>query len=222
MHSPRNSLVSRLAQELKPSFLLHCDEMLNALSFSTFDHHKVQYPTPEINFMAQGQAEHFNAMQSIHTVALNENLTSLITPTTPAGSFFVKISTPEFELVCIRSESKNWASAKHKKELALLNRSFDSTMLDLFEAAEISPSSERILIIACVSHIKPSIADTAKEAQMFFIVPNSDLTRNLITIGFEELLQAGIATVNTDELEPIVSLKKRLSDTDGFDEAATS
>lgn len=224
MHTVQESLVLRLANDLQAEFLLGLEENLNALETSTFNHHQTQYPTPEINFMAQGQSEHFDAMQAIHATALKLGMQSSIVPTNPKGSFFVKLSTESFVFVCIRSESKNWASAKHKKQLGSLNRSLDDKVQDMFEPSAIEAINDphKIFIIACVEHINLSKDNGPKDVQVFFTVPNSSLTANLLTVTVQELLEAHTKVINTDELEPVVALKGRLNKTGDQDETGTS
>lgn len=141
--------------------------------------------------------------------ALGCGLDSDIETTSPAGSEYTKVSSNSFVFTGIRSDSSQFTRAKYRQVFSKLNVGFNKVQLSLLEEHSVFANiSEKIFVIFGV------FVDRDKNVHMSCLIPNEGLTKILLQFSFNEIRAAAIKPANTDNLVPLVEVRRRLKDID--------
>lgn len=201
----KDKIIETLATEFKSTDLAHLinclDESIScATKFAT-----ELCPTKEIQKPFLGQTEHFCIQQAVKTAADHSGFNFELRETNPAGAHYPVISSNSF-IIAVKKAStpKTWGKINYIKELSTLNLIYEEN--DLFNSSSNSLNAMFMILSVYV------LPDQSIDATL--LIPSSDLRKVHFAIPLNKVIEASSTPVKNEVVEPVVVLKKQLSELD--------
>lgn len=204
----KDKIVETLSTEFKSADLAH---LLNCLDESMAGAEKIAKDfcsAKEIKKPFLGQAEHFGIQQAVKTAADHSGFGFDLRETNPSGAYYALISSNSFVIAVRKASSpSSWEKTSHIKELATYNLIYEDSHEDLFKSSNQTSLNTMFMILNV--YILPDRTVSAN-----LLVPSADLKRVHFTIPLTQVIEASSKPINQKTVEPVVKLKKQLSELD--------
>lgn len=204
----KDKIIETLSTEFKASDLAH---LINCLDENMESATKVAtdlFPTKEIQKPFLGQAEHFCIQQAVKTAADHSGFDFQLKETSPSGAYYPLISSSSFVIAVRKASSPAlWEKTNYIKDLAALNLIYEDNHDDMFKHSLQNNLNVMFMILSI--YLLP---DRSVDATL--LIPSSDLKRVHFAIPLSKVIEASTAPTSNKVIEPVVVLKKQLSELD--------
>ncbi|NGP41064.1 hypothetical protein [Acinetobacter lwoffii] len=204
----KDKIIETLSTEFKASDLAH---LINCLDENMESATKVAtdlFPTKEIQKPFLGQAEHFCIQQAVKTAADHSGFDFQLKETSPSGAYYPLISSSSFVIAVRKASSPAlWEKTNYIKDLATLNLIYEDNHDDMFKHSLQNNLNVMFMILSI--YLLP---DRSVDATL--LIPSSDLKRVHFAIPLSKVIEASTAPTSNKVIEPVVVLKKQLSELD--------
>lgn len=206
----RPHLVSRVAHELKYSFLNDLIIDLKNRILTNDDYIRNTYHSPELLQQAAAIQQPHVLMDELFKVAQENAHNVVIKSTKPKGYHYTQIATPSCHVVILRKHTNNTKNARFFQNEALLNEGLmapqqPDLLDDILSSNNENPLSSLLFIcIEIAWNSEQEILD------IDFNLPHPTEHYRLIKFSAEELIEAASKPKTEEAEEDIVSLKKRI------------
>lgn len=207
----KDKIIETLSTEFKSTDLAH---LVNCLDENMASVEKVAidlYPTKEIQKPFLGQAEHFGIQQAVQTAADHSGFSFELRETNPSGAYYPLISSDSF-MIAVRKASapSTWEKTSYIKDLASLNLIHEDNQSDIFKQSLHNSLNTMFMILSIFV-----LPDRTIDATL--LIPSSDLKRVHFAIPLNQVIEASSMPATNKTVEPVVVLKKQLSELDSPD-----
>lgn len=202
----KDKIIETLSTEFKSTDLAYLVNCLDENMVSAGQFANDQFPTKEIQKPFLGQAEHFCVQQAVQTAANYSGFSFELRETNPSGAYYPLISSESFVIAVKKASSPAlWEKTAYIKELAALNLIHEEIQNDFFKQGFKNSLNTMFMILSI--YVLP---DRSVDATL--LIPSSDLKKVHFAIPLNQVIEASSMPVTGKTVEPVVVLKKQLSE----------